>query len=215
VLLQETITTKYYNSIKRIKERFRKMKANNVSLLLSLREKELIKQTHDVGQGHSISPFNHQIRPDAKTDLHDLSSNTSRTDTATSTPSPSTLPHNRILIVDDDLDITTLFKMSLERFGFAVDVFNNPLLALSNYKAGIYGLLLLDIRMPGMNGLELCQRIKDVDNNVKVCFVTAYDEEYQKDLGILFPKLEVDCFIRKPIELQKLTGIIKSKLGYN
>ena len=57
------------------------MKANNVSMLLSLREKELIKQTHDVGQGHSISPFNHQIWPDAKTDLHDSSSNTSRTDT--------------------------------------------------------------------------------------------------------------------------------------
>ena len=63
--------------------------------------------------------------------------------------------------------------------------------------------------------LNYVKGIKDVDNNVKVCFVTAYDEEYQKDLGILFPKLEVDCFIRKPIELQKLTGIIKSKLGYN
>ena len=52
-------------------------------------------------------------------------------------------------------------------------------------------------------------------NNVKVCFVTAYDEEYQKDLGILFPKLEVDCLLKKARALINFTGIIKSKLGYN
>ena len=121
---------------------------------------------------------------------------------------------NRILVVDDDRDIATLFKMGLERVGFAVDIFNDPLLALSNYRAGIYGLLLLDITMPGMNGLELCQKIKEGDNNVKICFITAY-EEYQKDVSILFPKLKVDSFIRKPIELQKLTGIVKSKLDHN
>ena len=135
-----------------------------------------------------------------------------------SSPSPSssspTVSHNRILVVDDDPDIATLFKISLERVGLAVDVFNDPLLALSSYRAGIYDLLLLDIRMPGMNGLELCQKIKNVDDKVKACFVTAYDEEYQKDLGILFPKLkEVDCFIRKPIDLQKLNRIVRSKLA--
>ena len=121
---------------------------------------------------------------------------------------------NRILVVDDDRDIATLFKTYLERVGFAVDVFNDPLLALSNYRAGIYGLLLLDIRMPGMNGLELCQKIREVDNNVRICFITAY-EEYQKDVSTLFPKLKVDCFIRKPIDLQKLSGIVKSKLDHN
>ena len=66
-----------------------------------------------------------------------------------SSPSPSSSPtvsHNRILVVDDDPDIATLFKISLERVGLAVDVFNDPLLALSSYRAGIYDLLLLDMR---------------------------------------------------------------------
>ena len=176
----------------------------------------MIEQTNDVGQRHSISPFYHQTSPDAKTNLHhDSSSSALKTHTTISTPSPSqTVSHNRILVVDDDPDIGTLFKITLERVGLAVDVFNDPLMALSSYKAGIYDLLLLDIRMLGMNGLELCQKIKDVDDKVKACFVTAYDEEYQKDLGILFPKLkEVDCFIRKPIESQKLTRIVRSKLA--
>jgi CheY-like chemotaxis protein len=194
------------------------MKANYVSLLLlSPQGKELIKQTHNNVQRHSISPFYHQISSDAKTNLRDSSRNSLKTHTTFSTPSPSpTVSHNRILVVDDDPDIGTLFKITLERVGLAVDVFNDPLLALSSYKAGIYDLLLLDIRMPGMSGLELCQKIKDVDDKVKACFVTAYDEEYQKDLGILFPELkEVDCFIRKPIESQKLARIVKSKLANN
>jgi len=177
------------------------MKANCVSLLfLSVRERELIKHSDKF---HSISPFYHQASPDA-------SLNGS---THPASPSP-TVSHNRILIVDDDPDIATLFKITLERVGLAVDIFNDPVLALSSYKAGIYDLLLLDIRMPGMNGFELCQKIKNMDNEVKACFVTAYDEEYQKDLGILFPELkEADCFIRKPIESQKLTRIVKTKLA--
>lgn len=63
----------------------------------------------------------------------------------------------RILLVDDDADISNLFKLSLERDGFVVDTFNDPLLAL-NYKAGAYDLLLLDIKMPNMNGFELFQK---------------------------------------------------------
>src|SRR6188472_2559397 len=147
-------------------------------LFLSVRERELIKHTDKF---HSIAAFYHQASPDAS--LND-SSNALKTNTTISThpasPSPS-VSHNRILIVDDDPDIAALFKITLERVGLAVDVFNDPLLALSSYKTGIYDLLLLDIRIPGMNGFELCQKIKNMDNEVKACFVTAYDEEYQKD----------------------------------
>ena len=62
---------------------------------------------------------------------------------------------NRILIVDDEDDINLLFKMVLEDDGYKVDTFNDPLVALQNFSAGSYDLLLLDMLMPNMNGFEL------------------------------------------------------------
>jgi two-component system, OmpR family, response regulator ChvI len=119
----------------------------------------------------------------------------------------------RILIVDDEQDVARLFGISLERNDFVVDVFNDPMSALSNYKADTYDLLLLDIRMPHMNGFELYQKIKDIDNKVKVCFITAYEESLSEFKGSFSSLEEVDCLIRKPIEIQKLVEIVKSKLN--
>ena len=123
---------------------------------------------------------------------------------------------NRILIVDDEPDIARLFKLGLERSGgFEVDVYNDPTTALSNYRPGVYDLLLLDVKMPKMNGLELYQKInekyKEEDGIVKVCFITAF-EEYYNEFERLFPNLETDCFIRKPISIDKLVEIVKMKL---
>jgi CheY-like chemotaxis protein len=125
---------------------------------------------------------------------------------------------NRILIVDDELDIARLFKLGLERGGgFEVDVYNDPITALSNYRPGIYDLLLLDIKMPKMSGLELYQKVKEKYKGekgmVKVCFITAF-EEYYNEFQRLFPGLETDCFIRKPISIDKLVEVVKMKLGY-
>jgi CheY-like chemotaxis protein len=121
----------------------------------------------------------------------------------------------RILVVDDDPDIANLYKLSLEHDGFIVHSFNDPSLALSNYKTGAYSLLLLDIKMPQMSGFELYQKIRLVDDYTKVCFITAF-EEYQTEFKELFPDLnEADCFIRKPIELEFLTKKVKSRLQSN
>ena len=117
------------------------------------------------------------------------------------------------MIVDDEQDVARLFGISLERNDFVVDVFNDPMSALSNYKADTYDLLLLDIRMPHMNGFELYQKIKDIDNKVKVCFITAYEESLSEFKGLFSSLEEVDCLIRKPIEIQKLVEIVKSKLN--
>ena len=83
--------------------------------------------------------------------------------------------NTRILLVDDEYDISLTFKIGLEESGFVVDSFNDSLLALKSFKAGIYDLLLLDIKMPKMDGFELCRQLKKIDSKVKVCFITAFD----------------------------------------
>lgn len=122
---------------------------------------------------------------------------------------------HRIMIVEDEQDIARLFTIALQDNGFVVDVFNDPLYALSAYKAGLYDLLLLDIRMPTMNGFELYQKIKDIDDKVQVCFITAYEDSLN-DFRRLFPHLEeFDCFVTKPVELRNLVRIVQSKVDYN
>jgi two-component system catabolic regulation response regulator CreB/two-component system response regulator ChvI len=121
----------------------------------------------------------------------------------------------RIMIVDDDPDIANLYRSSLEHIGFLVAAFNDPLLALYNYKAGTYDLLLIDIKMPQMNGFELYQKLSNMGDKSKVCFITAF-EEFNKQFKELFPDLkEKLCFLRKPIELHYLTRVVKSEMGYN
>jgi two-component system catabolic regulation response regulator CreB/two-component system response regulator ChvI len=70
--------------------------------------------------------------------------------------------------------------MILQMNGFEVDAFNDPLLALSNFKPNVYGLALLDIRMHKMNGFELYNQIKDIDNKIEACFITAF-EDYREE----------------------------------
>jgi CheY-like chemotaxis protein len=123
----------------------------------------------------------------------------------------------RILIVDEDVEITNSFSLALEDSGlFEVDTHNDPRLALSNYRPDFYDLLLLDIRMPEMNGFELYQKIRKIDNKVKVCFITGYNVDHN-ELREQNPSLDLDCFIsksilRKPIEISKLIEGIESEL---
>ena len=118
---------------------------------------------------------------------------------------------NRILLVDDEHDITFSLRIGLENNGFAVDIFNDPQEALSNFKAGLYDLLLIDVKMPKMNGFELYQEIEKMDNKAKVCFITAF-EVYYNSLRELFPTVKVDCYIKKPVTTDELVQRIKSEL---
>jgi DNA-binding NtrC family response regulator len=112
----------------------------------------------------------------------------------------------RILIVDDEQDIISVFKMVLEMNDFEVDAYNDPLLALSNFKQAAYGLVILDIRMPHINGFELYKKIRTVDDKVNVCFMTAFDD-YRQEFKKSFPMLdELKCFIRKPNAIEDLVN---------
>jgi DNA-binding response OmpR family regulator len=120
-------------------------------------------------------------------------------------------PKPRILIVDDDADITTSFQLGLQQYGFQVDVSNNPLLVATSYKAGSYDLLLLDIRMPLMDGFTLYKEIRKIDNEVRVCFITAYEinnEDFQRS----FPTMALRHFIKKPISLEVLANELSRRL---
>ena len=119
--------------------------------------------------------------------------------TTTKSSSSSGTRNKRILIVDDEEDIAYCFKIALECAGFIVDIFNDPIKSLSSYKAGVYDLSLLDIKMPQMNGFELYDKIKEIDDKVDVCFITAF-EEYYDEIKKRFPHSDkIEWFIRKPI----------------
>ena len=120
----------------------------------------------------------------------------------------------RVLIVDNEPDITFVFKMGLEDKGFIVDAFEDPVLALSNFKSNYYDIILLDIGMPQMNGFELYENIINIDNNAKVCFLTASEalhanliEKYLKTTEPAHP-----CLIAKPIEMDDLVEKVNKEI---
>jgi DNA-binding response OmpR family regulator len=128
----------------------------------------------------------------------------------------ATMKH-RILIVDDEDDINLLFKMLLEDNGFKVDTFNDPLVALQNFTAGCYDLLLLDMLMPNIDGFELYQKIRMIDNKVKICFLTAgiidHEGEFKKRVASIASINDSEnCFISKPIENKELIKRVNEQL---
>ena len=115
------------------------------------------------------------------------------------------------MLVDDERDINTVVKKGLQRVGFKVRAFDNPLDALSKFEDGSYDVALLDIRMPSMNGFELYKKLRERDSKIKVCFITAF-EMYEEEFKKLFPSYEARCFIKKPIKLTDLIAEIEKIL---
>jgi DNA-binding response OmpR family regulator len=116
----------------------------------------------------------------------------------------------RILVVDDEYDINLTLKFVLEGNDFKVDSFTNPLVALQNFKSGLYDLVVLDVKMPIMNGFGLSQAIRRLDDKVKICFLTAASDVYYEDFGKqVFPNIDEKCVIHKPIENELLIKQIK------
>jgi two-component SAPR family response regulator len=125
----------------------------------------------------------------------------------------------RILIVDDDTDVTLTFKVGIEQTNnnndankrIEVHTANNPVVALSEFQPNFFDLILLDINLPNMNGFELCEKILDIDINVKVCFMSS-GEINREALREIYPAISLGCFIRKPVTIDYLVKRIWSEL---
>jgi DNA-binding response OmpR family regulator len=119
----------------------------------------------------------------------------------------------RIMLVDDEPDINAALSVVLKRAGYYVDTFDNPFIALEKLKPGFYGLIILDVKMPQMDGFELYREIKKVDRKAKICFLTASELYYENFRKEKFASLDKELFIIKPISnaelLKKIDFILK------
>jgi DNA-binding response OmpR family regulator len=106
----------------------------------------------------------------------------------------------RILVVDDEYDISLTIKVVLEGNGFTVDSFNDASQAFENFMTGIYDLVILDVLMQAMSG------------KVPICFLTAADELYYETLKKSHPNIDESCIIHKPVDNDSLLRQITSKM---
>jgi DNA-binding response OmpR family regulator len=110
----------------------------------------------------------------------------------------------KILVVDDEPDLSILSSLVLEYNGFKVDTFTDPQEALSNYKPGYYDLVILDIKMPRIDGFQLYDEIKKKDQNAKICFLTASELYYEEFRKREYNAIDKNLFLRKPIGNEEL-----------
>ena len=128
----------------------------------------------------------------------------------------------KILVVDGDPDITLTFKMGIEEYSdvsndkynkkrFELYAYNNPLEALRDFKPNFYDLMLTDMYMPYMNGFELCEKILELDPNVRVCFISSAEVNIEA-LREVCPKVSFGCFIKKPVTIEYLVKRLSAEL---
>ena len=130
----------------------------------------------------------------------------------------STTIGKKLLIVDDEPDITFTIKSILEENGFKVDSFTDPISALDNYQINFYDLVILDIKMPKMDGFQLYTKIREKDPKIKICFLTASEMFYEKFRKSRFEFGRIigeDYFIQKPISAEGLIDHLSRIINNN
>jgi len=116
--------------------------------------------------------------------------------------------------VDDEKDVGRTFKMILENYGFEIDFFTDPAMALETFKPNLYHLIILDIRMAEINGFELYDKLKSRDPKIKTLFITALNsvEPYNTRNSKVYPLSGVRHFMKKPVSSEDLLGQVYSML---
>ena len=122
--------------------------------------------------------------------------------------------NKRILIVDDEKDVGMTLKLILENYGFDIDCFTDPAMALETFKPNLYDLIILDIRMAEINGFELYDELKSRDSNIKTLFITALSrvEPYNTRNSKVYPLRGVRHFMKKPVSSKELLGQVYSMM---
>jgi DNA-binding response OmpR family regulator len=151
----------------------------------------------------------------AKSNKFEYTSLNNSTDSQKETVNMTTIEEKRlskvVLIVDDDPDMTSIFSLGLQDEGFEVYTYNDPLEVLSQFRPNFYDLLLVDISMPKMNGIDLSRQLLELDPNVRICFITAGEANIEV-LRELYPTRGIGCFIRKPVTIDQLVRRVKAEL---
>jgi two-component system cell cycle sensor histidine kinase/response regulator CckA len=118
---------------------------------------------------------------------------------------------NKILLVEDDADLAELFSQALTSEGYTVDKFTDPVKACSSFEANPskYQLVISDVRMPGMTGLQLVKRINKINRNVKVLMTSAFE---LNSLGSDLKEVSIEAFLEKPMHMNQLLSVVEKTM---
>jgi DNA-binding response OmpR family regulator len=119
---------------------------------------------------------------------------------------------HRILVADDEKNIATALKFMLERSGFEVLIAENGVAALNAMESDPPDLVLLDVMMPGMNGYEVCQRIRENPRwqATRIVMLTAKGRDVDVEKGLA---LGADAYVTKPFSTKDLLATVRTMLG--
>ena len=115
-----------------------------------------------------------------------------------------------LLVIDDEPDTCMAYQILLRDVGHECISYSDPIKALQEFKPYFYDLILLDIKMPVLNGFELCKKILELDRTVHIVFITASEEYYEQFRSQHFPELGKINYIQKPIGNDELVKIVNT-----
>jgi DNA-binding response OmpR family regulator len=116
---------------------------------------------------------------------------------------------NHILIIEDDPEIAELVKINLEDLGSRVEIIGDGEEAYQQLQDHTYDMIILDLMLPGKDGLEICKKLRQEDTTTPLLMLTAKSEEFDKVLGL---ELGADDYLTKPFSIRELVARVKALL---